>query len=110
MVPLLDKYPSGGRIVRGGAPLQITVGVRNVLEVSQHLVSLGQILWYVRWQHLLLDKSALSGISGGLSLDHVVWTNRPSLLQVLKLVPGLERGGSALVELFDHPTRLIEAF
>ena len=29
-------------------------------------------------------------------------------LQILKLVPGLVRGGAALVELLDHPTRLIQ--
>jgi hypothetical protein len=54
---------------------------------------------YVCWRrtikdHLLFDKKALSGINGGLGLDHVVRKNGPSILQILKLVSGLQRGGA----------------
>jgi hypothetical protein len=50
----------------------------------------------------------LSGISRGLGLDHVVGPDRPSPLQILELVPGLEWGGATLVVFLDHSTRLIE--
>ena len=90
-------------------PHQVAIGIRNLRkEVSQHLRPLGQIRWHIRWQHLLFDEEALSGISGGLGLDHVVGPDRPSPLQIPELVPGLVRGGAARVELLDHPTWLVE--
>ena len=80
---LLKEYPLGRRIVRRDTPLQVTCGVGYLgKEVLKDLCFLSQILRHVRWKHFLFDKEALSGISRGLGLDHVVWTNSPGLLQV----------------------------
>src|SRR5262249_36023496 len=110
---LLDKQPSGGGVAGSGAPHQITIGIGDLgKQVLQYLLSLGHVGWGGRWDHFLLDEEALSGISGSLSLDHVIGTTRnsPSVLQILKLVSGLEGGCAGLVELLDHPARLIEVF
>jgi hypothetical protein len=68
---------------------------------------------YVCWgrtikNDLLFDQKVLAGMNGGLRLDHVVRKDRPGILQILKLVTGLEWRGATFVELLNHPTRLIE--
>jgi hypothetical protein len=89
MAALLLENPSGGRIIYSSAPVQVTSSVRNIPEILKKLCFLRPILRHIRWKHFCFDEEALSGIRRSLNLDHVVWPDSPSLLQILKFVARL---------------------
>jgi hypothetical protein len=80
-------------------------------EVLFKLLTHNPICWHwVIGDHLFLYDPTLAGIRRGLRLDDVVWANGPCFLQIDKFGLRLKWRSSTLVELFDHPTGLIEVF